>query len=192
MWGAGGGFVGFSDPHPVWMAVSVKHKPLHWVPSLSTKTSVSSVSVSAAPLSSSNNALVTLTQRPQLSFLSSSASSANPPFINFAKVNSPPPQLALLSLGYVLSATIGAIFSLAIISIPTMMAFKKLGVSVEKLSKVVSEEVPGTLSSLKLSVLEINELTRQLTNLRQKISGTSFADKSRSNKPTFTTSISND
>lgn len=100
-----------------------------------------------------------------------------------------------------------------------LQAFKKLGVSVEKLSKVVSEEVPGTLSSLKLSVLEINELTRQLTNLRyfisifssnatcnciltvnlcvflfsrQKISGTSFADKSRSNKRTFTTSISND
>lgn len=36
----------------------------------------------------------------------------------------------------------------------------------DKLSKVVSEEVPGTLSSLKLSGLEINELTQQLDKLR--------------------------
>jgi len=46
-------------------------------------------------------------------------------------------------------------------------AFGRLGASVEKLSKVVSEEVPGTLSSLKLSSLELNELTKQLRLLRQ-------------------------
>ncbi|GAY35511.1 hypothetical protein CUMW_016750 [Citrus unshiu] len=81
---------------------------------------------------------------------------------------------------------IGAIFSLAVISIPTMIAFKKLADSADKLSKIVSEEVPGTLSSLKLSGFELNELTQQLTNLRLKISGTQYAKSktSRSNKPT--------
>ena len=37
------------------------------------------------------------------------------------------------------------------------------------LLRVVKEEVPGTLSSLRLSALEINDLTHQLTNLRYKL-----------------------
>ena len=45
-------------------------------------------------------------------------------------------------------------------------AFARLGASVNKLSKVVSEEMPGTLSSLKLSSMELNDLTQQLSNLR--------------------------
>lgn len=45
-------------------------------------------------------------------------------------------------------------------------AFKGLANSVDKLLKVVAEEVPGTISSLKLSGLEITDLTEQLTNIR--------------------------
>lgn len=45
-------------------------------------------------------------------------------------------------------------------------AFGRLGSSVKKLSKVVSEEVPGTLHSLKLSSMELNDLTQQLSSLR--------------------------
>ncbi|KAJ6770912.1 hypothetical protein OIU74_017376 [Salix koriyanagi] len=63
-------------------------------------------------------------------------------------------------------------FSLAVICLPTIAALRRLGASVHKLSQVVSEEVPGTLSFLKLSAREIIELTQQLTNLRQKISAT--------------------
>ncbi|KAK9123651.1 hypothetical protein Sjap_013253 [Stephania japonica] len=46
---------------------------------------------------------------------------------------------------------IGAVFALATVSIPTMYAFRRLATSMDKFSKVASEEVPGTLSSLKLS-----------------------------------------
>ena len=56
-----------------------------------------------------------------------------------------------------------------------MQAFRRLGASVHKLSQVVSEEVPGTLSSLKLSAREINELTRQLAKLRLAIHFTFLA-----------------
>lgn len=91
----------------------------------------------------------------------------------------PSPQLGLLSLLFVLSMALGSIFILAIISIPTMNAFTRLAASMNKLSKVVSEEVPGTLSSLKLSGFEINDLTQQLTNLRQRISGTQYQNKVR-------------
>ncbi|XP_030475880.1 uncharacterized protein LOC115693046 isoform X2 [Syzygium oleosum] len=83
----------------------------------------------------------------------------------------PSPELGLLSLLFVLFMAIGSVLSLAIVSIPAMSAFRRLATSMSDLSKVVSEEVPGTLSSLKLSGLEISELTQQLSNLRQKISG---------------------
>ncbi|KAK9123538.1 hypothetical protein Sjap_013140 [Stephania japonica] len=63
------------------------------------------------------------------------------------------------------------LFALATVSIPTMNAFRRLATSMDKFSKVASEEVPGTLSSLKLSGLEINDLTQQLSKIRQKISG---------------------
>ncbi|KAK9116573.1 hypothetical protein Sjap_015520 [Stephania japonica] len=66
---------------------------------------------------------------------------------------------------------IGAIFALDTVSIPTINAFRRLATSMDKFSKVASEEVPGTLSSLKLSGLEINDLTQQLSKIRQKISG---------------------
>ncbi|KAL9410021.1 hypothetical protein AB3S75_043891 [Citrus x aurantiifolia] len=144
----------------------------------------SSISSVASSTSKSNNTVITPSPprpHPQMSSLLSSSSA--PPFIN--AVNNPP-ELPLLSLLFVLSMAIGAIFSLAVISIPTMIAFKKLADSADKLSKIVSEEVPGTLSSLKLSGFELNELTQQLTNLRLKISGTQYAKSktSRSNKPT--------
>ncbi|RDY11265.1 hypothetical protein CR513_04101, partial [Mucuna pruriens] len=78
----------------------------------------------------------------------------------------PSPELGLLSHFFVLSMAFAAFFSVAVVSIPTLIAFGRLGASVKKLSKVVSEEVPGTLSSLKLSSMELNELTQQLSSLR--------------------------
>ncbi|KAK9103600.1 hypothetical protein Sjap_020854 [Stephania japonica] len=60
---------------------------------------------------------------------------------------------------------IGAVFALDTVSIPTMNAFRRLATSMDKFSKVASEEVPGTLSSLKLSGLEINDLTQQLSKI---------------------------
>ncbi|PKI43060.1 uncharacterized protein LOC116208837 [Punica granatum] len=99
--------------------------------------------------------------------------SSAPPRMDGVKARTfrPSPELGLLSLLFVLSMAIGSIFCMAIVSIPTMTAFRRLAASMEDLSKVASEELPGTLSSLRLSMLEVNELTRQLSNLRQKIPG---------------------
>ncbi|XP_020226723.1 uncharacterized protein LOC109808233 [Cajanus cajan] len=83
----------------------------------------------------------------------------------------PTPELGLLSHLFVLSMAFGAFFSVAVVSIPTLIAFGRLGASANKLSKVVSQEVPGTLFSLKLSSMELNELTQQFGSLRHKISG---------------------
>ncbi|XP_027338576.1 uncharacterized protein LOC113852486 [Abrus precatorius] len=92
----------------------------------------------------------------------------------------PTPELGLLSHLFVLSMAFGAFFSVVVVSIPTLVAFGRLGASVKKLSKVVSEEVPGTLSSLKLSSMELNELTQQLSSLRHKIGGVRIGKKDES------------
>ncbi|XP_061991755.1 uncharacterized protein LOC133709850 isoform X2 [Rosa rugosa] len=82
--------------------------------------------------------------------LSSSSSSVTAPSVQVVKALRirPSPELGLASLLFVLST-----------------ALRKLATSVEKLSHVVSEEVPGTLLSLKLSGLEVNDLTKQLTGI---------------------------
>ncbi|KAK9084453.1 hypothetical protein Scep_030924 [Stephania cephalantha] len=106
---------------------------------------------------------VTADSRNQTS--SSSSMTIGRPFVR------PSPELGLLSLLFALSMAVGAVFALATVSIPTMNAFRRLATSMDKLSKVASEEIPGTLSSLKLSGLEINDLTQELSKIRQKISG---------------------
>ncbi|MED6196623.1 hypothetical protein PIB30_049206 [Stylosanthes scabra] len=82
----------------------------------------------------------------------------------------PTPELGIMSNLFVFTMAFGAFISVALVSIPTLIAFRRLGASVNKLSKVVSEEVPGTLSSLKLSSLELNDLTQKLSNLRRSLS----------------------
>ncbi|KAL5202010.1 hypothetical protein ABZP36_012962 [Zizania latifolia] len=83
----------------------------------------------------------------------------------------------LAFLLFVLSVVMSSFLSLAIFSFPTWRALQQLHIAVHKLSKVVAEEVPGTLSSLKLSILEINDLTSQLKNFRQKLSINRFGKK---------------
>ncbi|CAA3017957.1 uncharacterized protein LOC111373104 [Olea europaea subsp. europaea] len=78
----------------------------------------------------------------------------------------PSPEFGLISLLFVLSMALGAILSLAIIAIPAMFNLRRLAASMDKLSALVSKEVPGTLLSLKLSSLEIKDLTQQLSILK--------------------------
>ncbi|KAJ6722166.1 hypothetical protein OIU85_025165 [Salix viminalis] len=120
---------------------------------------------------------------PQSKLLSSTRLPFTPTHLKSLGFKPSPPHLALLSLFFLLSVAAGAMFSLAIICLPTIAALGRLGASVHKLSQVVSEEVPGTLSLLKLSAREIIELTQQLTNLRQKISATDqYAERKQSQK----------
>ncbi|TKY72950.1 hypothetical protein E2542_SST01697 [Spatholobus suberectus] len=120
-------------------------------------------------------------QAPNLPPSSQSLVAASPPVVVARNLGfRPTPELGLLSHLFVLSMAFGAFFSVAVVSIPTLIAFGRLGASVKKLSKVVSEEVPGTLSSLKLSSIELNELTQQLSGLRHKIAGVPMGTKDRS------------
>ncbi|KAM5568483.1 hypothetical protein ABKV19_016178 [Rosa sericea] len=113
--------------------------------------------------------------------LSSSSSSVTSPSVQLLRALRirPTPELGLASLLFVLSTAFAALFSLAIFSIPTITALRKLATSVDKLSHVVSREVPGTLLSLKLSGLEVNDLTKQLTSIRKMISATGWGKNSK-------------
>ncbi|PON64862.1 hypothetical protein PanWU01x14_120390 [Parasponia andersonii] len=103
----------------------------------------------------------------------------------------PKPELGLLSLFFVLSMAFGALISLALVSIPTLNAFRRLAASVDQLSNVVSDEVPGTLTSLKLSGLEIHQLTQQLKTLKQTISPSSYSKKNRRSSSSMSSPTSN-
>ncbi|KAM3407024.1 hypothetical protein ACQJBY_000834 [Aegilops geniculata] len=46
------------------------------------------------------------------------------------------------------------------------LALQQMEVAARKLSKLAAQEVPGTISSLKLSFMEINDLTSQLKKIR--------------------------
>ncbi|KAJ3700534.1 hypothetical protein LUZ61_004239 [Rhynchospora tenuis] len=54
-------------------------------------------------------------------------------------------------------------------TIPTLLAFRKALESVEKLLEVTAEELPDTMASVRLSGMEISDLTRELTDLGEDI-----------------------
>ncbi|XP_048430698.1 uncharacterized protein LOC125468031 isoform X1 [Pyrus x bretschneideri] len=116
-------------------------------------------------------------QMQPLLFSSSSAITPSVRTVNALRIR-PIAELGLLSVLFVLSAAFAAVFSVAILCIPTINAMRRLAVAVGKLSNVVSREVPGTLYSLKLSGVEINDLAKQLAALREQISTTGFGKNS--------------
>ncbi|KAJ1696185.1 hypothetical protein LUZ63_004697 [Rhynchospora breviuscula] len=54
-------------------------------------------------------------------------------------------------------------------AIPTLLAFRKALESVEKLLEVTAEELPDTMASVRLSGMEISDLTRELSDLGEEI-----------------------
>ncbi|RLN30602.1 uncharacterized protein C2845_PM05G11820 [Panicum miliaceum] len=103
-----------------------------------------------------------------------------------AQSHSPPPPLpaagavrrdaetGLALLLVVLAAVMSCFLSLTILSFTACRTLHKLETAANRLAKVVAEEAPGTLSSLKLSFLEINDLTNQLNNLRKRLTISRF------------------
>ncbi|KAI4374152.1 hypothetical protein MLD38_012179 [Melastoma candidum] len=54
-------------------------------------------------------------------------------------------------------------------AIPAMLAFRKAAESLEKLMDTTREELPDTMASLRLSGMEIGDLTTELSDLGQQI-----------------------
>ncbi|KAL5053883.1 hypothetical protein RYX36_019478, partial [Vicia faba] len=54
-------------------------------------------------------------------------------------------------------------------AVPTLLAFKKAAESLEKVMDTAREELPDTMSAVRLSTMEISDLTSELSDLGQEI-----------------------
>ncbi|XP_020255611.1 uncharacterized protein LOC109832640 isoform X2 [Asparagus officinalis] len=113
--------------------------------------------------------------RPRISLaIGSSADSAG----LSSTVGSPPPiELSQWSLGprhirvLNVAACVVAISTtwLFFSAIPSLLAFKRAAESMEKLLDVTAEELPDTMAAVRLSGMEISELTVELSDIGQEI-----------------------
>lgn len=65
------------------------------------------------------------------------------------------------------------------VSLPTFLAARRVIVSLNKLREIVRSELPGTLAAIRLSGLEINDLTVQLNGLRIALQGMPFGGQAK-------------
>ncbi|KAK1301796.1 hypothetical protein QJS10_CPB12g01301 [Acorus calamus] len=98
---------------------------------------------------------------------------------SFASSVSPPPPFPLprwdpsprhvVFLNVVACAAVVSASWLFFSAIPALLAFKRTAESMEKLLDVTREELPGTMVSVRLSGMEISDLTMELSDLGQDI-----------------------
>lgn len=67
-------------------------------------------------------------------------------------------------------ATAGFMAILLAAAVPSLLAIKKAAESLEKLADTAREELPGTMAAIRLSGMEISDLTMELNELGQEIS----------------------
>ncbi|XP_018442781.1 uncharacterized protein LOC108814666 isoform X2 [Raphanus sativus] len=79
------------------------------------------------------------------------------------------PQRHFVLLNVVACVTAISASWLFLAAIPTLLAFKKAAESLEKLLDVTREELPDTMAALRLSGMEISDLTMELSDLGQGI-----------------------
>ncbi|KAL6586611.1 hypothetical protein OROMI_001599 [Orobanche minor] len=76
---------------------------------------------------------------------------------------------AFLLVAFIACTTSIAFSSLVAAAVPTLFAMRKAAVSLSKLADTVSEELPSTLAAIRLSGMEISDLTLELSDLSQEI-----------------------
>ncbi|EPS70372.1 hypothetical protein M569_04387, partial [Genlisea aurea] len=86
----------------------------------------------------------------------------------------PPPTIALNSrhadfITFAVSAVALSTTCLFFTAIPTLLALKRAAESLEKLMDATREELPSTMAALRLSGMEISDLTMELSDISQGI-----------------------
>ncbi|KAM1234512.1 hypothetical protein FF1_004057 [Malus domestica] len=89
----------------------------------------------------------------------------------------PSPSVARLSLSdqaffllaFIACTTSVAFTSLVIAAVPTLCAMGKAAISLSKLADTAREELPSTMAAVRLSGMEISDLTLELNDLSQEI-----------------------
>ncbi|CAM6094581.1 unnamed protein product [Calypogeia fissa] len=79
-------------------------------------------------------------------------------------------EQAFFLLGFIACTASFALFALIVTAIPTLHAMRRAAMSMEKLADIAREELPGTMAAIRLSGMEISDLTLELNDLSQEIS----------------------
>ncbi|KAK6136362.1 hypothetical protein DH2020_029892 [Rehmannia glutinosa] len=84
------------------------------------------------------------------------------------------PKLSLGDQAFLLLAFIGcttsvAFTSLVLAAVPTLFAMRRAAISLAKLADTAREELPSTMAAIRLSGMEISDLTLELSDLSQEI-----------------------
>ncbi|KAL2555471.1 hypothetical protein Fot_00210 [Forsythia ovata] len=87
---------------------------------------------------------------------------------------SPAPTLSLSDKAFFLLAFIActtsvAFMSLVVAAVPTLYAMGRAAISLSKLADTAREELPSTMAAIRLSGMEISDLTLELSDLSQEI-----------------------
>jgi len=91
-----------------------------------------------------------------------------PPLLRSPRLNAADQAFILLSL--IACTTTVALVSMIYTAIPTLNAMRRAALSLEKLADTAREELPGTMAAIRLSGMEISDLTLELSDLSQEIS----------------------
>ncbi|XP_065853042.1 uncharacterized protein [Euphorbia lathyris] len=86
------------------------------------------------------------------------------PFTKFSSTDQ-----AFFLLSFIACTTSVAFTSLVIAAIPTLNAMRRAATSLSKLADTAREELPSTMASIRLSGMEISDLTLELSDLSQEI-----------------------
>ncbi|CAI8617071.1 unnamed protein product [Vicia faba] len=76
---------------------------------------------------------------------------------------------AFFLLAFIACSTSVAFTGLVCAAVPTLLAMRKAAISLSKLADTAREELPSTMTSIRLSVMEMNDLTLELSELSQEI-----------------------
>ncbi|CAI5984462.1 unnamed protein product [Closterium sp. NIES-64] len=94
--------------------------------------------------------------------------SASPP-IRFGAEGAPI-DFPVLCLGFVACSITAALSVMLVAAVPALLAIRKAALALERLAEVAREEVPGTMAAVRLSGMEMSDLSMELSDLSQEIS----------------------
>lgn len=80
-----------------------------------------------------------------------------------------PRDVAILSLCFVACAITAAFSVVLMAAVPALLALRRAALAMEQLAITAREELPGTMAAVRLSGMEISDLTMELSDLSQEI-----------------------
>ncbi|CAI7745716.1 unnamed protein product, partial [Closterium sp. NIES-54] len=81
-----------------------------------------------------------------------------------------PRDVPVLTLGFVACSISAALSGIIFAAIPALLAVRRAAQAVERLAATAREELPGTMAAVRLSGMEISDLTMELSDLSHEIS----------------------